>query len=109
MPQEPAYSPQEVKAAGIALLSRGVDPDPKTLWHELGSRGLPQTAWATWSARDQNAFDELVSVGVLSPESPEAEYTGMIVAAPEVDRSGRNNKPYGSTWTAVPSAEEEQK
>lgn len=73
MPQKPAYSPQEVKAAGIALLSRGVDPDPKTLWHELGSRGLPQTAWATWSARDQNAFDEIVPVDVMSPESPELQ------------------------------------
>lgn len=54
MTQQPAYTPEEVIAAGLRLRAGGIEPDRCSLYNELGRRGLADTAWKAWTKyRDQ--------------------------------------------------------
>ena len=55
MTQRPAYTTDEVIAAGMRMRARGSEPDKASLWKELGRSGLATTAWKTWVAhRDRH-------------------------------------------------------
>ncbi len=48
MAQKAAFTDKQVKAAGLALRQRGIEPAPGSLRRELGERGYPTTMWNTW-------------------------------------------------------------
>ena len=55
MSQKPAYTDEEVVAAGLQLRAQGIEPDRCTLYNKLGRRGLANTSWTTWIRhRDQS-------------------------------------------------------
>lgn len=75
MAQQPAYTNDEIIAAGRALRARGAEPTRPVLWAELGRRGQPQTAWGVWQAfRDKEFSSAPVTTGALGVEtSPEMD------------------------------------
>ena len=68
--QTPAYSDDEILAAGYALMHRGERPSRLGLFNALGRRGLPATAWNAWLRMQQVGLPDFSVVEDETETSP---------------------------------------
>jgi hypothetical protein len=91
MTQKPAYTSDQIIAAAMAMLARGIAPTRTGLWRELGARGQPQTTWKIWCDHHEKRVQPHILAGLpaqqKSPEMTEVIEAHHLSLAAVIDRA----------------------